>query len=232
MEVDERRGDNVHSRGHQSQPHGTKRRANDELENSQRLAKRFHLLSLGSNNHYSHDPCDRLTWLADSNGKLWIPPQSRERNAAQQRTQPLKDQSDLMEVEDTKDRIYIRDLDEELAEEANDDEERIVFIPDIDRRLNNLPKRLLAGDRSPDTTGNELVLYNVPSSLSVPQNQDSVRKAILESRARAQQQKDQEVQAFPSCDSMLHDKTGENMALEQHVPEQNGDHDEDAMEIG
>lgn len=32
-----------------------------------------------------------------------------------------------------------------------------------------------------------MVLYNVPSSLSVPEEQDNVRKAIIESRARARE---------------------------------------------
>jgi hypothetical protein len=40
----------------------------------------------------------------------------------------------------------------------------------------------------------DLVLYNVPSSLSVPEDRDSVRKAIIETRARARekQRRDQE----------------------------------------
>ena len=33
----------------------------------------------------------------------------------------------------------------------------------------------------------QMVLYNVPSSLTVPEEQDSVRRAILETRARARQ---------------------------------------------
>lgn len=229
MEVDDERRRDSHSRA--NQPHGTKRHADDDLENSQRLAKRFHLLSLGPNTNAPLDPQDSLTWLADSNGKLWIPPQGLQPNSAQQRAQSHKDQSDFMEVEDTKDRIFVRDLDEELADGVND-EEQVVFIPEIDRRLNNLPKRLLAGDGSSDATGNELVLYNVPSSLSVSPDQDSVKKAIMESRARAQKQTDNPLHVASSRETMLHDNTGESTALEQNVSKEKHNYDEDAMEIG
>ena len=213
-------------------PHGTKRRADDDLETSQRLTKRFHLLSLRPTVR-THDPYDRLAWTADSNGKLWIPPRGLESNADQQYANSREDRSDLMEVEDTKDRVYIRDLDEELGDVAKEDVgERIVFLPDIERRLNNLPKKLLAGDQSLEATGNELVLYNVPSSLSVPLEQDSVRKVILETRARAQHQQETESPAASSRGSMLHEDAQHGMAVEQGSPKRDPDHDEDAMDIG
>jgi hypothetical protein len=40
------------------------------------------------------------------------------------------------------------------------------------------------GPEPKPTRDNQLVLYNVPTSLTVPEAQDSVRKAILEARGR------------------------------------------------
>jgi hypothetical protein len=91
-----------------------------------------------------------------------------------------------MHVEDSKHRVYIRDLDEELAG-TEPDEERLVFLPDIEKKLANLPKSVFVSEPAPQ--GNEVVLYRVPESLSVPPEQDNVRKAIIESRARAQEKK-------------------------------------------
>ena len=50
--------------------------------------------------------------------------------------------------------------------------------------LNPSPPRLDA-----DLASKQLVLYRVPSSISVPEEQDSVRKAIIEARARLREKK-------------------------------------------
>ena len=90
-----------------------------------------------------------------------------------------------MQLDDTKDRVYIHNLDEELAD-IESEEEKLVFLPDIEKKLGKIPKSVLLGEGHP-STGNEVVLYSVPSSLSVPEEQDNVRKAIIESRARARE---------------------------------------------
>ena len=93
-----------------------------------------------------------------------------------------------MQLDDTKDRVYIYNLEAELSEDESQDD-KLVFIPEIDRELTKIPRSVLTSHNPPmPATSNELVLYNVPSSLSVPQEQDSVRKAIIETRARAQEQ--------------------------------------------
>jgi hypothetical protein len=92
-----------------------------------------------------------------------------------------------MALDDSKHKVYIYDLDAELAGES-DSESKPIFIPDIEKHLNNLPKVMLMGDEVRETAKNmQLVVYNVPSSLSVPADRDGVRKAILESRAKASQ---------------------------------------------
>lgn len=90
-----------------------------------------------------------------------------------------------MEVEDTKDRVYIHDLDQELAE-IESDEEHPIFLPDIEKHLLKLPKSVLMNDFDKlRMESMQLVPYGVPKSLSVPEQHDSVRKAIIEARERA-----------------------------------------------
>ncbi|KAG9530355.1 hypothetical protein KCU79_g23008, partial [Aureobasidium melanogenum] len=89
-----------------------------------------------------------------------------------------------MQVDDTKDRVYIHNLDDELAD-IESDEEKLIFLPDIEKKLNAIPRHILVGEKK--DSHQELVLYNLPPSLSVPIEQDNVRKAILEARERAKE---------------------------------------------
>lgn len=88
-----------------------------------------------------------------------------------------------MQVEDTPDRVYIADLDAELSD-IESDEDNPIFLQDIEKHLSKIPRHLLVGPEPKATKNNQLILYNVPSSLTVPEAQDSVRKAILDARAR------------------------------------------------
>ena len=91
--------------------------------------------------------------------------------------------SELMQVDDTRDRVYIHDLDAELADDESNDE-KLVFLPDIEKRFTKIPQQVLTG-RLDDQDHQELVLYGVPKSLTVDEGHDSVRKAIIEARHRA-----------------------------------------------
>lgn len=84
-------------------------------------------------------------------------------------------------LNDTKHTIYIHDLDSELAD-SDAQEYSITFLPDIGAKLGTLPK-LLTVDTQPQNK--ELVLYRDPKSLTLPEEDDYVRRAILESRRRA-----------------------------------------------
>ncbi|KAI9669363.1 MAG: hypothetical protein M1831_000399 [Alyxoria varia] len=191
-------------------PHGVKRAAQDNVENTQRLAKRFHLLNI------------------NNDGKLWVGTNGERAPAAKTST-TTQDNPDLMQVEDTKDRIFIHNLDEELAEVA-DDGEQIVFLPEIEKRLSNLPKRLLTSDQTASSKGKEVVLYNVPASLSIPEDKDSVRKAMLEARARAQENQNRQITS-PSHDAMLHNDSTEDISGGQTCDTTGINWDEDAMDI-
>lgn len=88
-----------------------------------------------------------------------------------------------MQVEDTPNRVYIHDLAAELSD-IESDEENPIFLADIEKHLSKIPKHVLMGPEPKATRDNQLVLYNIPSSISVPQEEDNVRKAIVEARAR------------------------------------------------
>lgn len=205
-----------------SLPHGQKRRPDDSLESEQRLSKRFNLLNLGwfSLGRYL---CYGTHALADHNGKLYLPVQ---RNAP---TSTLG-QNESMQLDDTKDKVYIHDLDAELAD-LESDEENPIYLPDIEKKLSKIPRSVLMG-RNPPITNNQMVLYNVPSSLSVPQEQDNVRRVIIESRTRARERQAQEQKAAHENGADVRNGIG-------HADDRNGtastddmDIDENAMDIG
>lgn len=92
-----------------------------------------------------------------------------------------------MQLDDSKHKVYIYDLDAELSDSESDDDGRLVFLPDIEKHLREtrIPRSILANSEGELAGNNQLVLYNVPSSLTVPEAQDGVRRAIIETRARA-----------------------------------------------
>ncbi|KFY84187.1 hypothetical protein V500_09519 [Pseudogymnoascus sp. VKM F-4518 (FW-2643)] len=100
---------------------------------------------------------------------------------------------DTMRLDDTKHRVYIYDLDKELEEiESSEDENKLVFLPDIEKRLLNrrIPSSVLAnkdGELAGMNKSQAMVLYDIPHSLTLTDEKDSVRKAILEARRRTQE---------------------------------------------
>ena len=110
-----------------------------------------------------------------------------------------------MILDDTPHTSYIYDIEQELASiEAQ--EKRISFLPDIEKTLNAIPRSLLS-EPKPD---NELVLYHIPRSLTVTEeDKDSVRKAIIESRARVRaRQSEHSAHADSIAPSPLDNKHG------------------------
>ena len=141
-----------------------------------------------------------------------------------------------MQLDDTKDRVYIHNLDEELAD-IDSEEEKLVFLPDIEKKLSKIPKSVLLGEAHP-STGNEVVLYSVPSSLSVPEEQDNVRKAIIESRARAREKQlhcaEPEAAVAGTVEGAVQDgKPNRDSKMESVASPVTGvEADEDAMDLG
>ncbi|KAI9828648.1 MAG: hypothetical protein M1832_001751 [Thelocarpon impressellum] len=151
--------------------HSTKRRAEDNLEGDQRLAKRLSLLDLGR------------TGVGFISGQRKQSPQQATQNGASS--------DELMQIDDTKDRVFVSTLDDDPADSEREGQEgSLVFLADIERRLTRIPRSLLTNPSAKSTTG-ELVLYGIPSSLSVPEEHDNVRRAIIETRARAREKQAQ-----------------------------------------
>lgn len=92
-----------------------------------------------------------------------------------------------MHVDDTKDRVYIHDLDAELAEiESDTGEQKLVFLPDIERKLQKIPKHVLTGQHdSEQHIGHELVLYRPLSALIAPANKNGDYGEVLVNKLRA-----------------------------------------------
>jgi hypothetical protein len=99
-----------------------------------------------------------------------------------------------MQLDDTKHKVYIYDLDAELSDSSESDDGKLIFLPDIEKHLraSRIPPSVLANsDGELAGMNSALVLYNVPSSLTIPEEQDSVRKAIIETRARVRAKHEQ-----------------------------------------
>lgn len=96
---------------------------------------------------------------------------------------------DTMYVDDTKHKVYIYNIDDELSDESDSDDGRLVFLADIDQHLreSRIPPHILANSEG-ELAGMQVVLYSDPKSLSVPESKDGVRKAIIESRRRLREQ--------------------------------------------
>ena len=132
-----------------------------------------------------------------------------------------------MNLDDFRDRIYIHNLDEEI-EEIESEDEKLIFLPDIEKRLTKIPASVLVG-HNPPPSNTEVVLYSVPESLSLLPEQDLVRKAIVETRARAReklqepQSVDQEPRGTITNDAAYpHQTNSQGMMLDE----------DDAMDLG
>jgi hypothetical protein len=171
--------------------HGKKRPAEDRLETEQRLSKRLDLLNLDNGPRLYVPVSGHLGVPADPIGQ---PPsaistiRSRDhdlpatgsKHNKKTRSPPA---DDYMQIEETPHRVYIHDLSAELSD-IESDEDTPIFLSDIEKHIAKIPHHVLAGPELKPTKDNQLVLYQVPSSLTVPEEQDRVRRAIVETRRR------------------------------------------------
>jgi hypothetical protein len=177
---------------------GVKRVADESNDDQLRFTKRFNLLSLGESLQTCHSQHSLLTLAtvdprtsANRNSNYYIPVTPAPTNGAHI---PSHDglattgqvDGDSMNVDDTRHRVYVQNLDAELAEiEANEPDERLIFLPDIEKHFSRLPEHIFSNPQDATRQQQELVLYSIPKSLTLDESQDSVRKAILEARQRA-----------------------------------------------
>jgi len=186
------------------------------LNDDQRFTKRFNLLSLGNR----QDQSDGENAHASSNYYIPVSPSLKPNASASDGRNDARQASpkgeELMAVDDTRDRVYIHNLDDELAEIESSDEERLIFLPKHDKNQ-------------------ELVLYSVPQSLTPSEESDITRKTILEARQRA---RDKAAEEARQEDMMRRYQTGD---CDDDVEPAHGysggyvaevEDDPDAMEIG
>jgi len=172
-----------------------KRKAGALPDNNERLSKRMSLLNLEKSGQKLYVPVESATSSQPSDAKTSATPRKH------RPPQPRDDSQ--MQLDDSKYKVYIYNIDDELSSSDNESDSadaKLVFLPDIEKHLRNsrIPAHLL--DPRPDPSewaGKELVLYREPSSISVPEERDSVRKAILEARARARERQTLERERAP-----------------------------------
>ncbi|KAI0434935.1 hypothetical protein F5Y09DRAFT_337028 [Xylaria sp. FL1042] len=195
-----------HYYGHAAAPQMSRtRKRKAESQDNERLSKRLSLLNLEKNGQKLYVPVETssLSRVAE-NPSLNDHTQSSLSSAAAVTV------NDGMQLDDTKHKVYIYDLDAELssADENSENESslpgsptsgsaRLIFLPDIEKHLSRsrIPPAVLANNEGELAGHNindmQMVLYSEPSSLTVPREHDSVRKAILEARARARQKQNE-----------------------------------------
>jgi len=163
------------------------RKRKAEYQDNERLSKRMSLLNLERNGQKLYVPVEHPT--PTTSPKLKSSAQTQE------------DDDDTMRLDNTKHKVYIYDLDAELSDSESDDG-RLVFLPDIEKHLREtrIPPSILANSEGELAGQNQqLILYNIPSSLTVPEEKDSVRKAIIETRARARAKQAQRISGTRSA---------------------------------
>ncbi|KAL0935294.1 uncharacterized protein CTRU02_209885 [Colletotrichum truncatum] len=173
-----------------------RRKRKAESQDNERLSKRLSLLNLGKSVifHYAEKngqklyvPVENPSATASSPSPQVIPSAASSTTSSSGRHGNLGPPSDeVMQLDDSKYKVYIYDIDDELSSsESEPDEGKLVFLPDIEKHLraSRIPPSILANDQG-ELAGMQVVLYNEPTSLTVPREQDSVRKAIVEARAR------------------------------------------------
>ncbi len=215
--------------------HGVKRKASDNLVTEQRLAKRFNLLSIGDSSQSTYSALASVVLIrrlraANNGNNFYIPISATAQQAPPAPTHQPPADDDFMQLENTKDKVYIYNLDAELAD-TEPQEERLIFIPDIEKHLTKIPKHILTGQPPPQS--NELVLYSDPVSLTIPREQDSVRKAIMEARQRARAQNAEQI--LVESNGVTSPDAAQSSALNGHLtPDKEVEtmDDADAMDIG
>ncbi|TLS23519.1 uncharacterized protein PpBr36_05717 [Pyricularia pennisetigena] len=175
---------------------GRKRKAEAQDAHNERLSKRLSLLNLEKNGTKMYVTVENPAARPD---RATPPPTATTLTAPTASSAPAQLPPQLpadsrMQLDDDKYKVYIYNIDDELSSdnELETDQSssgQLVFLPDVEKHLHRtrippVPRPILP-NADGELAGKQLVLYSVPSSLSVPEEQDSVRRAILDARARS-----------------------------------------------
>jgi hypothetical protein len=143
-----------------------------------------------------------------------------------------------MTIDETPHRIIIHDLSSEIAQiEAEEAAHNTtLFLPDVDKKVSGLPHHLLQqgqnhdrhdplrmelelGRPAAENPNTALVLYKDPSSITVPEEEDVVRKTIIDARRRAREKAVEEQRERERLA-----REAETRALQQHWDDGMVDH--------
>lgn len=114
-----------------------------------------------------------------------------------------------MSVDDTNDRIWVHDLDAEIAEieaeEARKKNEALLNTT-AGQEIGRIPQHLLKSNTAHgDAQSNmQMILYRDPISISVPEEHDAVRKTIIEARRRMREKQAEDYHKGPSSSTHAH----------------------------
>lgn len=195
-------------------PHGYKRKAStqedDEIETNNVISHHLKKLRLSKS---LPSRINRFLRPADSKRPSAAPPRdfrdvtpseaSLSRYSAQasrhnsQAWIPHGSEDDMMPVDDTDDRVWVHDLDAEIAaieaEEAALREADNLFSNDV-KEHTKIPDHLLRpnGTVHNPASDMQIVLYCEPVSISVDEDHDAVRKTVIEARRRVREKQAQE----------------------------------------
>ncbi|KAF5713904.1 hypothetical protein FMUND_7735 [Fusarium mundagurra] len=157
-----------------------RRKRKAETQDNERLSKRLSLLNLERSGNKLYVPVEQPTTTS-------IPSATPVHTPSNVASNPVPDET--MQLDDSKHKVYIYNMDDELSSDSeSDDPGKLVFLPDIEKHLraNRIPPSVLANSEG-ELAGMQVVLYSDPKSLTVPEDKDSVRKAIIESRNRTRE---------------------------------------------
>ncbi|KAL1864147.1 hypothetical protein Daus18300_007927 [Diaporthe australafricana] len=188
-----------------------KRKADSQDANNERLSKRLSLLNLEQNGSKLYVPVEQPPASQFFNNAA----SSSSASAAANPAGASAGGDEMMAIDDTKHKVYIYNLDDELSSDPDSDPDdgRLVFLPDVERHLRanrivpgipaTVPRPILP-NKDGELAGMQLVLYDDGvRSVSVPEEQDSVRKAIIEARERHRRKQQDERDARAAANNPL-----------------------------
>ncbi|EFR01993.1 hypothetical protein MGYG_04996 [Nannizzia gypsea CBS 118893] len=167
-----------------------KRAAEEELDGERRLRKKFDRLRLDRLSEQTR-LTPATTTAAAGRYALEAHRQAEgcgSTGSPSKHTSSRVSNGDGMQVDDTKTRVYITDLEEEIAEIEEEERQQAlkVMMPEMEKQLMSIPTSVLT-HKPKEERNNALVLYRVPAALGIPAEQDSVRAAMTDVRERARE---------------------------------------------
>lgn len=214
-----------------SLPHGCKRKASihdDELETNSLISnlKSFKKLRLGSAKRPSAVDLPPVG-IAYRDVDPQQPPSGRDLSHLHDFNRESED-GGMMSVDDTSHKIWVGDLDAEIAEiEANEAREKneALLSDAAGQEIGKIPQHLLRSNtaNSDERSNMQMILYKDPISISVPEEHDAVRKTIIEARRRVREKQAEDLHRGSSSESLTHSTSP--------IVSADNDDEEDSMDI-